>query len=172
MRFGEGLGHLLELAVHVVGTEVDGRAHAHGAEVGGLAHRGEHDLVVGVGHVQECVVVQPHDERDAVHVLARGQTEHAQHRRHGRALTGQGELEQVERVEVDRALGERGGGGVLDALVDGKDGEVPGAGQPPVVEHAPEVAQHRGRAVAVGEDRVEVVRSGEGQASRGKALAV
>ena len=139
-------------------------------EVEGLAHGAEHDLVVGVGYVQERVVVQLADEGDAVHVLARGQPERAQRGGDGVALAGEGQLDDVQRIEVGRVLREARRGGVLDALVDREDGDVARAAQAPVVEHGAEVAQHGGAAVRVGEHPIEVVGTGEGQVLGGERL--
>ena len=96
------------------------------AEVGGLADRAEHDLVVGVRVVQEVVVVELHDERDAVGVAPGHEPEAAQGGGDGRAPARQGQLDQVGGVEVGRVLGEAGRGRVLDALVHGEDGQVAG----------------------------------------------
>ena len=61
---------------------------------------------------------------------------------------------------------------MLDPLVHRKDREVSSASETSVVVHGPEVAQHRRRAVAVGEDPLEVVGAGEGEVLGGNALAV
>ena len=50
---------------------------------------------------------------------------------------------------------------MLNTLVHRQNGDVPGAAEAPVVEQGPEIAQHRGAAVAVAEDPVEIVGSGE-----------
>ena len=142
------------------------------AEIGGLPHGAEHDLVVGVRAVQERVVVELHDEGDAVHVPARGQAERAERRGDGIAFAGERQLKEVQRIEVGGVLGEARRRRVLDALVDREDGDVPGAAEASVVEHASEVAQHRRRAVAVGEHLARGS-SGPGRVrcSAGNALA-
>ena len=71
---------------------------------------------------------------------------------------------QLGRVEVRRVLGEAGRGRVLDALVDREDRQVAGAAQAPGAVHRGQVADHRGRAVGLAEDAVEVVGSGVDQA--------
>ena len=109
-------------------------------------------------------MVELDDERDPVHVAARHHAERAQGRGHRVALTGQGQLHQVGRIEVGRVLGEAGRGGVLDPLVDREDGQVPGAAQPPVVVHAAHVAQHGGRAIGVAEHPAQVVGSRQDEA--------
>ena len=74
----EGGPDLLELAVGLFGAEIDGGADADGTEFGGLGHGGEHDLVVGVGVVEELVVVELHDEGDLVGVATGHDAEDAQ----------------------------------------------------------------------------------------------
>ena len=130
----------------------------------------EHDLVVRVGDVEERVVVQLHDEGNPVHVPAGRQAERAEGGGHGAALTGQRQLQEVQRVEVGRVLREAGRGRVLDPLVDREDGDVAGPAEPSVVEQRAEVAQHRRAAVAVGEDPVEVVGPRKHQVLRGEGL--
>ena len=76
---GEGLGDLLDLAGGLVGAEVDRGADAGRAEVVGLLDRAEHDLVELVRVRQQLVVVELHDERDAVGV-ARGTPRRARRR--------------------------------------------------------------------------------------------
>ena len=65
---GKGLAHFLDLARGLVGAEVDGGTDTGGTQVVRLVDRAEHDLVELVGQRQQFVVVQLHDERDAVGV--------------------------------------------------------------------------------------------------------
>ena len=106
-------------------------------------------------------MVELRNEGDAVHVAARRQAQGPERRRHGAALTGERELQEVQRVEVGRVLGEAGRGGVLNTLVHRQNGDVSGAAETPVIEQSPEIAQHRGATVAVAEDPVEIVGPGE-----------
>ena len=102
--------------------------------------------------------------------LREARPERAQRRGDGVALAGEGELEEVQRIEVGGVLREAGGRRVLDALVHRQDGEVARAAEAPVVEQRAEVAQHRGlRSLSV-KTRFEVVRTGEGEALRGEGL--
>jgi len=70
--------------------------------------------------VQEVVVVELDDERDLVDVAAGDDPEAAEGGGDGVAVTGDGQVAELGRVEVGGELGEAGGGRVLDALVDGR----------------------------------------------------
>jgi len=65
---------------------------------------------------------------------------HAERRRDGVGAALDGELDDVDRIEVDGIRSERRRPGVLDALVDGEDGHVARAGQTAGVEELFEVA--------------------------------
>jgi hypothetical protein len=110
-----------------------------------LLHRGEHDLIEGVGVGQQLVVVRLDDERDPVGVPARHHPEHAHGGGDGVTTALDGQFAQVRRVEVGRIRGERRGGRVLHPLVHRQDRQIPGTGQPAGVEDVLQVAQH-GRA--------------------------
>src|SRR5665213_347321 len=71
MRFGEGLTDLFDLADRALGSEVDRRADADGAQVRGQLRRREEPFVVAVRIAQQVVVVDLHDERNPVHVATR-----------------------------------------------------------------------------------------------------
>ena len=126
--------------------------------------RAEHDLVELVRVGQQLVVVDLHQERDLVRVLARDRAQHAEGGRDRVAAAFDGELDDVLRVEVIRVLGEAGAAGVLDALVDRQDRQIAGAAEAAVAEHALEVAEHAVVAVRNGEDAVDEVAAREGAA--------
>ena len=94
-------------------------------------------------------------------VLSRHRAEHAEGGGDGVAAAFDGQLHDVLAVEVDGVLGEAGAGGMFDALIDGKDGDVPGAGEAAVVEDRLEVAQHGRRAIGDRHDPIHEIRSGE-----------
>ena len=139
---GERLAHLLDLPGGLLGSEVDGGPDAGRPEVVGLVHRAEHDLVELVRQGQQFVVVELHDERDAVGVAARHGTQHANGRGDGVAAALDRQLHDVGGIEVGGVGREGGRSRVLDALVDGKDRHVPGAPQATVVQQRLEAAQH------------------------------
>ena len=117
-------------------------------------------------------MVQLHDEGDLVGVAAGHDAEAAEGGGDGRGAPFEGELDEVGGVEVGRVLGEGGGGRVLDALVDGEDGEVAGAAEPAVGVDGGQVADDGDGAVARQEDPVDVVGAGEGELVGGDPLAL
>ena len=98
-------------------------------------------------------------------VAAGGGAERAERRGDGVAAALDGELDDLGRVEVVRVLGERGAGRVLDALVDGQDRHVAGAGQAAVRRRASgaSAAPASGRSES-SDDPVDEVRPGKVQA--------
>ena len=114
----EGLRDLDDLALGLLGAEVDRGADGDRAHVAGLLDLREHDLVVAVRIGQELVVVELDDERDVVRVLARDGAEHAQRRGHRVAAALDRELDDAVGIEVVGVLRERRARRVLDALVD------------------------------------------------------
>ena len=160
----EGLRDLHDLPLRLGRAEVDRGADRHRAHLPRLAHLTEHDLVVGVRVAQELVVVELHDERDVVRVLARAGPEHAERRGHRVAPALDRELDDALGIEVVGVLRERRAGGVLDALVDGQDRDVAGAVEATVREQALQRAQDGRRAVAVLDDAVDEVGAGQVEA--------
>jgi len=59
---------------------------------------------------------------------------------------------------------------VLDALIDGEDGEIAGAGEAAGVEHLLEVAEDRGGAIGDAEDAVDEVGAGDVEGVAGDEL--
>jgi hypothetical protein len=113
-------------------------------------------------------VVELDDERHLVGVAAGDRAEDADGRGDGVAAALQRELHDVARIEVLGIRGERGAGGVLDALVDGEDRDVARAGQAARARHEPlQVLEHLGRAIGVQPDAVEEVRAGKVEARGG-----
>ena len=167
----EGLGHLDDLPTGLGGAEVDRGAHRARAHVLGLLDGAEHDLVELVGQREQLVVVDLHDEGNAVGVAARAHAEHTEGAGHGVAAAFDGQLHDVLRIEVVGVLGEAGPGAVLDALIDREDAHVAGAAEAPVVEDALKRADHAGGAVAVEEDALGEVGAGEGETLAGNAAA-
>ncbi len=94
-------------------------------------------------------------------VLARDRAEPAVRARDRVAAALDGEAHDVLGVEVDRVLGEARPARMLDALVDGEDGQVAGAAEAPGVEHLLDRAQHLRLPVGGGEDAVDEVASGQ-----------
>ena len=101
----EGLGHLDDLSIRVLRTEVDGCPHRGGPEVPGLLDGAEHDLVEVVGIGQEFVVVDLDHEGDLVRVLPGDRPQHAEGGGHRVAAALDGKFDDLLPIEVDRILG-------------------------------------------------------------------
>jgi hypothetical protein len=121
-----GLGDLDNLAVRVVAAKVDGGADGGGPQLGSASNDAEEDLLLAIGVGEQLVVVDLHDEGDLVGVPAGDGPEDAKGRGAGVAPALERRLDDVLGVEVRRVGRERGGRGMLDALVDGQDGQVAG----------------------------------------------
>ena len=153
----EGFGDFDDLAAGVIRAEVYGCPDRDGTHVPGLFDLGEHDLVGLVGVGQEFVVVDLDHEGDLVGVLAANHAKDAEGGTDGVASAFDGELDNVFGVEVGGVFGKGRTTGVLDALVDGEDAEVAGAGEATVVVHGFERAQGWIVAVAVRHHAVDKV---------------
>ena len=138
---GKSLAHLLDLARRFLRTEIDRRSDGGCAEIERLLHVAEHDLVERVGVGEKLVVVELDDERDPVCVSPRDDAERSDCGRYPVAPALERKLDDVARVEVHRVWSERRRRAVLDALIDGQDGDVAAAGEPSPVEQALQVPQ-------------------------------
>ena len=76
-------------------------------------------------------------------------------------------LTMFSRVEVVGILGEAGAGGMLDALIDGKNREIAGVAQAAVAEHALQIGEHANVAIGDGVNLIDEVGTGEVQAVLG-----
>ena len=159
--FGKQRAYLADLPCGLLRAVVDRGTHSHGSKLDGLMNRSEWHLVAAVGVGEKFTVVQLDDHRNLVGIAA-GDDREAPERRGKRAAVGsEGQLGKILRVEVDRVLGEARRRRMLDPLVDRQDRQVPGATEAAVVEQLLQVAQNRHGPVAVDEDPVDKVRSGE-----------
>ena len=109
-------------------------------------------------------MIDLHDEGNFVGVFARDGAENSEGGGDGVAVAFDGELDDIFRVEIVRILGEAGAGGVLDALIDGKDREIAGAAEAPVAEDALEIGEHADISVRCGVDAVDKIGTGKMQA--------
>jgi hypothetical protein len=87
-------------------------------------------------------VVDLDQERDAVRPFAGEQTQHSEGRAHSVATALRGEPDDVLGVEIHRVLGKAGACGMLDALVDGEDGDIAAASQAAMAVNALEIGEH------------------------------
>src|SRR5690606_29253560 len=142
VRVRERFGHFHNFPVGVGRPEVDGGAHRYGAHVICLLDGAEHDLRVGARVRHELVVVDLHDERDLVSVLARHGAEYAEGGSDRVATALHGEFDDLLGIEVVGVLGEGGAAGVLDSLVYGQYGNVTGVCEAAVTVQRLQAAQH------------------------------
>src|SRR5438552_2235220 len=163
----EGVADFDDLAAALIGTEINGGADGGGAHVIGFFYGAEEDLVGFVGVGKEFVVIDFDDEGNFVSVLASDRAENAKSRGDGVALAFDSELDDVFAVEVVGVFREAGAGGVLDALIDGKNREIASVTQAAVAEHALKTSEHAHVTVGEGVDAVDEVRAGELQAILG-----
>ncbi len=103
----KGLRHFDDLARRIRRAKVNGGAHGHGAHVPTLLDGTERNLLRFVGVSQKLVVVELHDERDFVGVLARHRAQHAERAGHGVAPAFERQPHDVLGVEVVGVLGKR-----------------------------------------------------------------
>lgn len=82
-----------------------------------------------------------------------------------------GEFDDFLGIEVDGVWREGGAGGVFDALVDGEDGHVAGAGEAAGVEEELHVAEDIDGSVGHGHDAVDEVGAREVEGGAGDAFA-
>lgn len=142
MRALEGDRDLFDLAARLLGAEVNGGADRHRAHVERLLDAGVQGLVVLGRVAQRFVVVEFDQERNFMRVAARYRRQHAVGGSDAVTAGFNRQLDDVLRIEIQRVGGERGGGGVLDALIDRQDRQVAGAGQAAVVEQGLHRTQH------------------------------
>ncbi len=161
MGGGEGEADFDDLAVAIGAAEIDGGAHGGGAHVPGHFYGAEEDLVGFVGIGEEFVVIDFYEEGNFVGVFARDGAEDAEGGGDGVAAALDGQLDDIFTVEVDGVFGEAGAGGVLDALIDGENGEIAGAAEAAVMEHAAEIGDDAGIAVGVQPDAVDEIGTGK-----------
>jgi len=139
----EGFCNFFQLAVAFCAAPVYGGSDGDGAHVPGGFNGAEHSLVIAVGGAEEFVAVELDEEGNAVCVFAAHDIQDAKGRGNGVAAGFYGELYNIFRVEVHGVGGEGCAAAVLDALVDGEDGEVAGVGEPSVADKCLYASQHR-----------------------------
>ena len=121
MGVSESLADLDDLARALVGTEIDGGADGSSAYVVGLLDGAEEHLVEAIGESKQLIVIDLHNERNFVSVLARDGAEHAERGSDGVTAAFNGQLDDVAAVEVIGVFCEARAAGVRDALVNGKN---------------------------------------------------
>ncbi len=128
MRALESGWDLLNLAARLFWTKIDSRPHGHRAEVEGLLNAGIQRLIESIWVAQRFVVVELHEERNAVRVATRNRRQHAVGGGHAVTARFNSQFDDVFRVKIERVGGKRGPGRVLNALIDRQNRQVARAG--------------------------------------------
>ena len=161
MRMGKGLADFHDLPRALVGTEINRCSHRGSPHVVGLPHGPEEHLVKAVRIRQQLVVIDLHDKRDLVRVLARHGPKHAEGRSNRVASAFDGQLHDILAVEVFGVFCKACSRRVLDALVHRQDREITRARQAPRVKEALQTRQHTNIAVARRVNAVDKIRAGQ-----------
>jgi len=164
VSFGEGAADFNDLTVALLGAKVDRGADSCGAHVVSLPDGAEENLVELVGEGEQFVVIDLYDEGNPVRVLAGHRAEDPERGGNRIATALDGQLDDVFSVEVIGILGEASAAGVFDALVDGQDREVAGAGEAAVVKQAMKIVENAKIPVRGGIDAIDEVGPGNVQA--------
>ncbi len=167
MRVSESLADFDDLAAALIRTEINCGADGGCAHVVCLLDGAEENLVGFVGIGEELVVIELYEEGDFVRVFAGDGAEDAEGGSDGVATAFDGELDDVFAVKIVGIFREAGAGGVLDALVHGKNGEIAGAAEAAGVEHTMEAGEDARITVRWSEDAVYEIRAGKVKAFLG-----
>ncbi len=108
-------------------------------------------------------MIELHQKRNLVRVLPCDRSQDAERGGHGIAPAFDGQFHDVLGIEVRRVRRKRRTGGVLDALVDRKNGHVPGAGEPAMIQQRLQAGQHGRWAIRHTINTLDVVGPGEMQ---------
>ena len=96
----ESLADFDDLAIALIGAEIDGGADGDRAHVVSLLNAGENNLVGFVGVSEQFVVIELHEEGNLVRVLAGDRAEHAERGSYRVALAFDGQLDDIFAVEI------------------------------------------------------------------------
>src|SRR5690606_5791638 len=118
------LSHLNDLTAGVLGTEINCSSHRGGSEIPCIPDAAKHNLVV-LGRIsKEFVVVEFNDEGDFMGVLPRHHGEITECSGDGIATTFNGKPDNVFRIEIHGVGGKRSPCGMLDTLINRKNGKI------------------------------------------------
>jgi hypothetical protein len=160
---GEHPGNFLNLPIGFGGAEINGRADGDGAHIERLLHVAEDDLIEFVRIGEKLVVIELDQEGNLMGVFARTGAEHAERRGDCIASALDGQFDDALGIEIGGIGRKAGAGGMLDALIDGEDRNIPGPGEPAVVEDHVEISQNVWSAIAGGEDPIDEIGAGQVQ---------
>src|SRR4029078_436660 len=117
-----GLGNLNQLAMRVIGTEIDRCADRGRTHFVGLLDRAKEDLLEAVWIRQQLIMVDLDQKRDLVRILACHYAKDSKRGSNRIAAAFDGKFDNVFRVEVIRVLRKARPAGMLDTLIDRQNG--------------------------------------------------
>ncbi len=150
--------NFFNLAARLFGAEINRRPDRHRAHIEGLFDARIQRLVVLRRVAQGFVMVNLHQERNAVRVAARHRRQHAVGGGHAVAARFNRQLDNVFRVEIHRVRGKRRARRMLDALVHRQNGEISGAGEASGIIKGLHISQHRGWTVVINHHAIDIIR--------------
>ncbi len=159
--FGKGAADFDDLAIGLVGTEIDGCADSGSTHVPSLLNSTEEHLIEFIGVSEQFVVIDLHDEGNLVRIFVCHGAENSERGSYGVALAFYRELDDIFRVEIVRIFGEASARGVLDALIDRKNREITRAAEAPVIEDALEIREYPDISVRGGVDAINKIGAGK-----------
>src|SRR5215469_13220069 len=113
----ESLADFDDLSSALVGAEINGCADSGRAHVIRLLYRTKQHLVESIGKREQFVVINLHNERNLVRVLASHGAEHTERRSDSVAAAFDGQLDDVFAIEIVWVFREAGAAGMLDTLI-------------------------------------------------------
>src|ERR1035438_4834822 len=164
VSLGEGLAYFDDLAVALLGAEIDRGTDRGSTHVIGFLHGAEENLVELVGISEQFVVIQFDEEGNFVRVFPRHRAEYAEGRSDSVTAPFDGELHDIFAVEIIRVLGKTGPGGMLNALINGKNGKISSAAEAAMEEEAIQIVQYAQIAVGYSINAINKIGTGKMQA--------
>ena len=127
MCAGKGFADFDNLPVGFGRAKINGGSHTCTPHFPGLFDLSKDDLIVLGWICEQLIVVKFEDEGNFVGVFAGNHAEYAQCGCHGITAPFYGEFDDIFGVKIDGVGGKGRAARVFDALINGEDGNVPGA---------------------------------------------
>ena len=126
VRIFKRLGNLYQLTATLFRTEIDSSSDSYCPHVPCLLHGAKQHLVEAVRIRKQFIMIQLHNERYLMGILTRYGTQDSESGSHGVAAAFNSQFHDILRVEIDRVRSKRSPGGMLDILIDRKNGNITG----------------------------------------------